>query len=105
MIKSGRMRFVGQVACMGVKTGAYRALVEKPERNRPLGRPRCRYEYNIKMDLRETGWELADLIHMTQITDQYGKHCDEPSGFIKCCEFLEWLRNCWLLTHASTPCS
>jgi hypothetical protein len=41
---------------MGERKGAYRALVGKPERRRPLGRPRRRWEDNIKMDLREGGW-------------------------------------------------
>jgi hypothetical protein len=41
---------------MGEMRGAYRALVGKPEGKRPLGRPRHRWENNIKMDLREVGW-------------------------------------------------
>jgi hypothetical protein len=41
---------------MGERRGAYRALVGKPEGRRPLGRPRHRWEDNIKMDLREVGW-------------------------------------------------
>jgi hypothetical protein len=42
---------------MGERRGAYRALVGKPEGRRPLERPRRRGEDNIKMDLREVGWE------------------------------------------------
>jgi hypothetical protein len=42
---------------MGERRGAYRALVGKPEGRRQLGRPRRRWEDNIKMDLREAGWE------------------------------------------------
>jgi hypothetical protein len=41
---------------MGERRGAYRALVGKPEGRRPFGRPRCRWEDNSKMDLREIGW-------------------------------------------------
>jgi hypothetical protein len=41
---------------MEERRGAYRALVGKPEGRRPLGRPRGRWEDNIKMDLREVGW-------------------------------------------------
>jgi hypothetical protein len=41
---------------MGVRRNAYRILVRKLEGRRPLGRPRCRWVDNIKMDLRETGW-------------------------------------------------
>ena len=40
VIKSRRMRWIGHVACMGEKRGAYRVLVGKPEGKRPLGRPR-----------------------------------------------------------------
>jgi hypothetical protein len=53
VIKSRRLRWAGHVACMGVRRGAYRALVGKPEGRRPLGRPKGRWEDNIKMDLRE----------------------------------------------------
>jgi hypothetical protein len=41
---------------MGERIGAYRALVGKPDGRRPLGRPRCKWEDNIKMDLPEVGW-------------------------------------------------
>jgi hypothetical protein len=41
-------------------------LVGKPERKRPLGRPKLRLEDNIRMDLRETGWEVVDWIHVDQ---------------------------------------
>jgi hypothetical protein len=41
---------------MGTKRNTYRIKVGKPEGKRPLGRPRCRWEDNIKMDLREIGW-------------------------------------------------
>jgi hypothetical protein len=41
---------------MGERRGAYRALGGKPEGRRPLGRPRHRWEDNIKMDLPEAGW-------------------------------------------------
>jgi hypothetical protein len=41
---------------MGERRGSYRVLVGKPERRRPLGRPRRRWEDNIKMDLREVRW-------------------------------------------------
>ena len=47
-----RMRWVGHVAHVEARRGAYRVLVGKPERRRPLERPRCRWIDNIKMDLR-----------------------------------------------------
>ena len=43
------------MACMGEGTGVHRVLVGKPEGKRPMGRPRCRWEDNIKMDLQEVG--------------------------------------------------
>jgi hypothetical protein len=48
------MRWAGHVTRMG-KRNTYRTFVGKPEGKRPLGRPRCRWVGNIKMDLRETG--------------------------------------------------
>jgi hypothetical protein len=56
VIKSRRMRWAGHVACMGEGRGAYRIFVGRPEGRRPLGRPRCRWEDSIKMDLQEVGW-------------------------------------------------
>ena len=47
---------MGHVARMGEMAGADGVLVGKPERMRPLGRPRRRWEDNIKMDLHEVGW-------------------------------------------------
>jgi hypothetical protein len=56
VIKPRRMRWAGHVARMGEGRGAYRILVGRPERRRPLGRPRRRWEDNIKMDLQEVRW-------------------------------------------------
>jgi hypothetical protein len=56
VIKSRRMIWVGHVARMGKKRGAYRILVGRPEGRRPLGIPRCRWEDSIKVDLQEVGW-------------------------------------------------
>jgi hypothetical protein len=44
-------------------------LVGKPERERPLGRPRRRRE-DIRMDVREIGWETVDWMHVAQVGDQ-----------------------------------
>jgi hypothetical protein len=55
MIKSRRMRWAGHVSYMGERKGVYRVLVEKPEGKRPLGRPRRRWDDNIKMDLQGVG--------------------------------------------------
>jgi hypothetical protein len=56
---------------MGERRGAYRALVGKPEGRRPLGRPRRRWEDNIKMDLREVGWGSMDWINLAQDRDRW----------------------------------
>jgi hypothetical protein len=55
LIKSTRMTWVGHVACIREGRGVYRLLVGRPERKRPLGRPRHRWEGNIKMDLQKVG--------------------------------------------------
>ena len=55
VVKSRRMRWAGHVARMGQGRGVHRVLVEKPEGKRPLGRPRLRWEDNIKMDHQEVG--------------------------------------------------
>ena len=53
VVKSRRMRWAGHVARMAEGKGVHRVLVGKPEGKRPLGRPRRRWEDNIKMDLQE----------------------------------------------------
>jgi hypothetical protein len=55
---------------MGEKN-AYRVLVRKPEGKRPLGRPRRRWENNIKIDLTEIGWGDMDWIHLAQDNVQW----------------------------------
>jgi hypothetical protein len=70
-IKSRRLRWAGHVARMGERRGAYRALVEKPEGRRPLGRPRRRWEDNIKMDLGEVGWRGIYWIDLAQDRDRW----------------------------------
>ena len=66
VIKPRRMRFPGHVACMGERRGVYRVFVGKPEGKRPLGRPRHRWEDNIKMDLQEVGCGGTDGIELAQ---------------------------------------
>jgi hypothetical protein len=63
--------------------GAYRALVGKPEGRTPLEKPRRRWEDNIKLDLRGVGWGGMDWMAGSC------ENGDEPSGSIKCGEFLE----------------
>jgi hypothetical protein len=66
IIKSRRMRLAGHVARKGEKRNAYRLLVSKPERKRPLRRPRCRLVDNIRMDLGGVGWGDVDWIGLAQ---------------------------------------
>jgi hypothetical protein len=70
-IKSRRIRWAGHVARMGEERGVYRVLVGKPERKRPLGRPRHRWDDNIKMDLQEVGCKGMDWIGLTQDRDRW----------------------------------
>jgi hypothetical protein len=90
VIKSRRMRWAGHVARMGERS-AYRVLVGKAEGRRPLGRPRHRWEDNIKTDLRELGCGCVDWIGLAQDRDRWRVlECgNEPSGSIKRGEFLD----------------
>jgi len=54
---------------MGERRGVYRVLVGKPEGKRRLGRPRCRWEDNIKMDLQEVGCRGVDWFELAQDRD------------------------------------
>ena len=66
VVKSRRMRWTGYVARMGEGGGVHRVLVGKPEGKRQLGRPRRRWEYNIKMDLQEVGGGCGDWMELAQ---------------------------------------
>jgi hypothetical protein len=56
---------------MGERRGIYRVLVGKPEGKRPLGRPRHRWEGNIKVDLEEVGFGDMDWIKLVQDRDRW----------------------------------
>jgi len=64
-------------------------LVRKPEGKKPLGKPRCREDNNIRMDLREIGWKGVDWIHLAQNRDSC-EHGNESLSSIKD-EFLDYL--------------
>jgi hypothetical protein len=66
VIKASRLRWAGHMARMGEGRGVHRVLVRKPEGKRPLGRPRCRWEDNIKLDLREIGIDGVNWIRLAQ---------------------------------------
>ena len=71
VIKSRRMRWAGHVASMGERRGVYRVLVGKLEGKRQLGRPRHRWEDNIKMDLQEVGCRGVDWIEVAPDRDRW----------------------------------
>jgi hypothetical protein len=71
IIKSRRMKWEEHVARMGEKRTACKILVVKPEGKRALGIPRRRWVDNIKMNLREVGWDGVDWLDMAQDRDQW----------------------------------
>jgi hypothetical protein len=71
VIKARMMRWAGHVAHMGEVRGVYNILVGRPEGRRPLGRPRRRWEDNIKMDFREIGFGDVDWIQWSQDRDRW----------------------------------
>jgi hypothetical protein len=66
VIKSRRMKWAGHVARIEEGNGVYRVLVGRPEGKRPLGRPRRRWDDNIKMSLREIGIDRANWIQLAR---------------------------------------
>jgi hypothetical protein len=76
---------------MGERRGIYKVLVGKPKGKRPLGRSRFRWE-DIKMDLQEVGVRTGSS--WLRIGTVVGTHecSNEPSGCMKCREFLDWLK-------------
>ena len=65
VVKSRRMRWAGHVVRMGEGRGVHKFLVGKPEGKRPFGRPKRRWEDNIKMDLQEVGG-VGDWMELAQ---------------------------------------
>ena len=71
VVKSRRMRWTGHVARMGEGRGVHTVLVGKPEGKRPLGKPRRRWENNIKMDLQKVGGGCGDWMELAQDRDRW----------------------------------
>ena len=71
VIKSRRMRWAGHVAHMEEGRGVHKVLVRKPDGKRPFGRPRRRWENNIKMDLEEVGRGCGDWMELAQDWDRW----------------------------------
>jgi hypothetical protein len=102
VIKSRRMRWAGHVARMGEGTGVYRALVGRPEGKRPLGRPRRRWEDNIKMDLREIGIDGANWVQLAQDRVQWRACVNTVMNLRVPSEsriFFEKLKDNWLFKY------
>jgi hypothetical protein len=70
VIKSRRMGWAGHLAHMGLRRGAYRVLVGTREGQRPVGRPRHRWEDNIKINLQEVGCGVMDWFDLAQDRDK-----------------------------------
>ena len=71
VIKWRSMRLAGHVARMGEERGVHRVLVGKPVGRRQLGRPRCRWADNIRMDLQEVGCGYMDWIGLAHDRDRW----------------------------------
>ena len=71
VVKSRRMRWAWHVACMGEGRGVHRVLMGKAEGKRPLGRPRRRWEDNVKMDLQEVVGGCGDWMELAQDRDRW----------------------------------
>jgi hypothetical protein len=71
VIKSRRMRWAEHVARMGERRGVRRDMVGKPEGKRPRGRPRRRWEDNIRLDLQEVGCGCVDWFGLAQDRDRW----------------------------------
>jgi hypothetical protein len=102
------MRLAGHVARLEKRT-AYRILMGKSEGKRPLGRHRRRWVDNIKIDLREIGWDGMVWYGLDRSDSGEGpvegscEHGNEPSGSINCWEVLQWLHNWRILNKGSAP--
>jgi len=85
------MRWAGHVELMGEERRVYRVLVGKPEGRRPLGRPRRRWVDNIRTDFQEVGCGYMDWMGLNLYRDVVDacKCGNEPSGSVKCGEFLD----------------
>ena len=71
VVKSRRMRWAGHVSRMGERRVVHKVLVGKPEGKRQLGRPRRRWEDDIKMDLQEVGGICGDWMELVQDRDRW----------------------------------
>ena len=75
------MRLAGHVARMGERRGVYKVLVGKPEGKGPLGRPRLRWEDNIKMDVEEVGCGGVGWIELDEFKDRWRAFVNSVMNF------------------------
>ena len=83
---------MGHLVCIGERRGAYRIVVGRPGGRRPLGRPRCRLEDNIKNRSLGSGMGRYGLYYSGSGQGQVGgaRECgNESCGSIKCVDFLD----------------
>jgi hypothetical protein len=99
IIKSSRMRWAGHLARMGKKRNVYRLLVGKPEGNRPLERPRCRWVDNIKMDVVKIGWGGVNWICLALDRDKWRAPVNVVMNF----GLNKMLGNCQAATQMVAP--
>jgi hypothetical protein len=71
VVKTRRMRWAGHVAHMGEGRGVHGVLVGRPDGKRSLGRPRRRWDDNIKMDLQEVGGGCGNWMELAQDRDRW----------------------------------
>jgi hypothetical protein len=91
IMKWRKMRLAGHVARMGEKRNAYRLLVGKSERKRPLGRPRRRWVDNIRMGLGEVEWGDVDWIGLSQDRNRWRALVNSIlNRSMQCWETIEW---------------
>jgi hypothetical protein len=69
-MKSMRTRWAGHVACTGENTNVYWVLVGKPEGKRPLGRSTPRWDFNIRVHIKEAGWDGMDWIQLAHVMNR-----------------------------------
>ena len=73
IVTRSNMKWAGQATSMEVRSGEYKILIGKPQGKRELGEPSRRMVKNIRMYLKETGWEGVDRIDLVQDTDKWWK--------------------------------
>jgi hypothetical protein len=91
---------------MGEERGVHRVLVGKPEGKRPLGRPRRRWDDNIKMDLQEVGGCRGDWMELAQDRERWRALVSTVRDFrvpLKCGEFLDWLQRLISFSRRTLP--